>query len=64
MALVRDEYCRKCEQITTHTNTKCNVCAEREYRERTAEWNAKTTDEKIQDLRKRMERLEQGPPRY
>jgi hypothetical protein len=64
MAFVRDEHCYKCEQVTIHTNGKCNKCSEREYRQETAAWNAQSTDDKIQDLRRRVERLEHGPARY
>ena len=64
MAFVRDEYCGKCEKVTTHTNSKCNNCEAREYREETAKWNAQTTDEKLQDLRRRVEKLEYGPAQY
>lgn len=47
-----------------HTNTKCNICNEREERERVAKWNVQTVDEKLQDLRKRVESLERDPIRY
>lgn len=64
MAFIRDEYCHRCERETQHCNNKCTVCREREYRERTAAWNAQTTDEKLQDIRKRLEALERGPALY
>jgi hypothetical protein len=64
MAYIRDEYCHRCEKETQHCNHKCTNCAEREYRERTAAWNALTTDEKLQDIRKRLEDLERGPAQY
>jgi len=64
MAFVRDEYCRICEYETLHTNSKCNKCSEREHREAMAAWQAKTVDEKLLDLLKRIQILERGPPRY
>lgn len=57
MALVRTKYCNECEKETMHRNEKCEVCGEREERERRiAKWNS--------HLRIRLERLESGPPRY
>ena len=64
MAYINTEYCPKCESETRHTNGKCNDCAAREYREQTAAWNALTTEEKMQDLRRRVERMERGPITY
>lgn len=64
MAFVRDEYCRICEYETLHTNNKCNKCSEREHHEAMEAWQAKTVDEKLLDLLKRVQILERGPPRY
>jgi len=64
MALVRTEYCRSCEAEKMHTNGKCNDCLEREHREAMAAWQAKTTDEKLLNIHKRLLRIEAGPPRY
>jgi hypothetical protein len=64
MAYISTEYCRKCETETNHINRKCFNCSAREERERIALWNAKTTDEKLQDLRIRMEKMERGEIRY
>lgn len=64
MALVRDEYCRTCETEKMHINGRCRDCSERERREALAAWQAKTTDEKLLDLHKRMLKVESGPPRY
>jgi len=58
MAYIRDEYCRTCEKTTQHTNGKCDVCCKREHREEMAAWQAKTTDEKLLDLHKRLLRRE------
>jgi predicted ATP-dependent serine protease len=64
MAYVREQYCRHCEAEKTHTNGKCNTCREREHREAMAAWQAKTTDEKLLDIHKRLLRLEAGPAQY
>ena len=64
MAFVNFKYCSKCEIETNHTNDKCDTCRDRARRERTAAWNALTTDEKLQDLRRRVEGLERGPMRF
>jgi DUF1680 family protein len=64
MAFVRTEYCRHCEAEKLHTNGKCNDCRDREHREAMAAWQAKTTDEKLLDIHKRLLRIEAGSPRY
>ena len=61
MAFINDSYCPHCERVTQHVNMGCVVCNERKERERIATWNALTTDEKLSDLRKRVEGLERGP---
>lgn len=64
MALMGEDYCTTCESTTMFVNRKCSKCSEREHREEVAKWNALTTEEKLQDLRRRVEKLEQGPPRF
>jgi predicted ATP-dependent serine protease len=64
MAYIRDEYCPHCEAEKMHTNGKCNDCRAREHREAMAAWKAKTTNEKLLDIHKRLLRLEAGPPTY
>ena len=64
MAHVVTEYCGRCETDTTFVNGSCSSCSMREYREMVGAWNALTVDEKLTDLRKRMEKLEHGPARY
>jgi len=61
MAHISKEYCNICKKETQHTNDKCS---KRRYRERTATWNTLTIDEKLKDLRKRVEKLEKGPIRF
>jgi hypothetical protein len=64
MAFVRLEYCRRCEKDTQHTDHKCFTCWDRQERERIAIWNVQTVEEKLQDLRRRVEALEKKPPTY
>lgn len=64
MAFINDSYCCRCERVTSHINGGCSICNERNERERIGKWNALTIDEKLSDLRKRVESLEQGPMRF
>lgn len=64
MAFISVNYCAACEKEISHTNGACSICRERGERERIAAWNALTTEEKLQDLRKRVEKLEHGPIRF
>lgn len=64
MAFIENKYCPRCERCEVFCNGKCNFCKNREYIQETAAWNALSADEKLQDLRKRIEKLEQGPLRY
>jgi hypothetical protein len=64
MAYVSHESCFKCERTTQHINGDCVDCKGKEDRARIAAWNSQTIEEKLQDLRIRMERLERGPARY
>lgn len=58
MAFVEFKYCEKCVGTTNFINGKCAVCSDREYRQQIAAWQALTTEEKLLDLMKRIERLE------
>jgi hypothetical protein len=64
MAFLDFNYCFKCEKETQHINGNCLFCCERLDRERIAKWNAQTIDEKLSNLRKRIEELERGPMRF
>jgi hypothetical protein len=64
MALVDNRYCDQCEAQRPHINNKCTYCLQRKRREDMAAWQAKTTDEKLLDLHKRMLRLEAGNTTY
>lgn len=58
MAHVEFKHCEKCVGTTNHINGKCTVCSDREYRQKIAAWKVLTTEEKLLDLMKRIEKLE------
>lgn len=62
MALVRNQWCDGCESTTQHINNRCTVCRTIEEKARLALWNSKPVNDRLNDLRKRIEKLEQGPP--
>ena len=61
MAFTHSEFCYVCEKITNHTNHKCNECFKREEQERILKWNALPIEDKLNDIRRRVEKLERGP---
>jgi hypothetical protein len=64
MAFMTVKYCADCKKETQHCNGICLVCHERFELERITVWNSLTTDEKLNDIRKRVEKLERGPILY
>jgi len=60
MALATSKYCPKCGDETVHINMLCARCEDRFMREEQARWEALSTEEKIQDLIRRIEKLERG----
>jgi hypothetical protein len=64
MAFIQNKYCHACEGNKIHTNGLCNDCRERSRREALALWGAKTTDEKLLDMHKRLLKIEAGQQRY
>jgi hypothetical protein len=64
MVMARYEYCRVCEKETMHHNAYCTICDAREYRNKIAAWDALPLEDKLNDLRRRVEALEQNPVRY
>jgi hypothetical protein len=64
MALIQIKYCRECATTEPHTNGVCNRCRDREERRRIALWNCQTDEDKMQDLRRRVEALEKGPTKW
>jgi len=58
MAFVELKYCEKCSEVTNFIDHKCTECSEREYRQEIAAWKVLTIEEKLLDLMKRVEKLE------
>ena len=61
MVMAQHTWCNQCDGDTLHHDGHCTVCVEKERRVRRATWLALTPDEKIEELVKRIERLEQMP---
>lgn len=64
MAFVEHKECRVCQQVTRHCNGKCSDCESRKRREELNKWQSMSYDERLDDLRKRVESLEAGPLRF
>lgn len=60
MALIQEIFCDVCNRNTWHQNGRCQDCAARDENLRIAAWEALSTEEKLQDLRRRVEALERG----
>jgi len=60
MAYIHRQYCSYCRIETDHINGGCTPCAIRLERERIAIWNSKTIEEKLDELLKRIDKLEAG----
>lgn len=56
--------CPVCQKDTAHHNGACSECAERRNREYLHKWNCMSYDDRLKDLRERVERLERGEPTY
>lgn len=64
MAFIDAKYCSRCEIVTSHVNGECFSCKKRFNDVRIAQWDALTVDERLTDLRERLEKLEHGPTIY
>ena len=64
MALIRDQFCHICNKLTEHVNSYCAVCMREDKRKRIDKWNAMTVDERLNDLRERVENLERSSAIY
>lgn len=58
MAIVNDLECSICKTITRHVNYKCCSCFQREEKERQDCWNCLPIEIKIDELKKRIEKIE------
>jgi hypothetical protein len=60
MAYITTRFCYLCGKETTHTNTICDDCHEREEQQKLSAWMMQTTEEKLTDLHKRLLKIEEG----
>ncbi len=52
------EFCHKCNAHTYHTNNHCNVCSSLGKDRKEEEWKSLKIEDKIEALKKRIEKLE------
>lgn len=64
MAYLTHQYCSKCNGDTNHINGKCNVCSILEKETKEEEWKSLKIEDKIEALKKRIEKLEAKDKRY
>lgn len=64
MAYLSEGWCLVCQDHRSYINNKCIQCACREAREQRAIWNSKTNEEKIEELLKRIQSLENNNRTY
>ena len=64
MVMARHMWCASCKRDTLHHNGWCCHCESIKEEKRIREWESKRIEEKLTDLRERIEKLEQGPARY
>ena len=62
MVQIVDRFCESCGHVTSHHDGRCTVCVDSRRRAEVAAWNELTVDQRLNDLRKRMEKLEGGEP--
>lgn len=58
------EFCLKCNAYTNHTNNHCNVCSILEKDRKEEEWKSLKMEDKIEALKKRIEKLEAKDKKY
>jgi len=64
MVQILDKWCIRCGKDTLFANGKCVKCTEALKRAKIAAWNELTVDQRLNDLRDRVEKLEAGPPTF
>lgn len=58
------EICLECGKLTMHHNNKCVECYDKEQKVLFEKWHKMTMQDQINELKKRIEKLEQGPMRF
>ena len=61
LAFITMDHCDRCGRTTPHNHFKCEVCAQEDDKIRVENWNRQRTFDKIDALKKRVEKLERGP---
>ena len=56
-----DQYCEQCGKVTTFENGSCSACLDSRKRAAIVAWNELTVAQRLNNLRERIEKLEQGP---
>ena len=64
MVYLHESYCTDCGKLTKFRNSLCNNCEEKKKRIKVATWSVLTGEEKIEELKKRIEQLESKNVRY
>lgn len=64
MFLEQNKYCYVCEGNHDFHNDQCTECASRARREYLNKWQSMSYDDRLDNLRKRVEELERGPAVY
>lgn len=60
MALIIEQMCvTGCGKVTGHVNGKCRECADRQRIAHEKNWETQTDAQKINDLNRRLKKLEQ-----
>jgi hypothetical protein len=61
---LENKECPVCQKVTAFHNGLCSECEARKRREKEHKWQSMSYDDRLTDLLRRVEGLEQGPPRY
>lgn len=64
MAFIQARYCAKCNKQTRHIDGECEECLNHFSTKELEKWNGQSLEDKIKNLRERIERLERGEIRY
>jgi hypothetical protein len=58
MAYIYANHCPVCKQTTEHRNSVCVVCSRRTEEEENKRWNALTLEQRIEELRAKIDLIE------
>jgi len=64
MAHISYEICNTCNSTTQHVNNKCCECLVKENKKRIHEWKSLSIEDKLENINKRLKKLERGETRY